>query len=44
MWNCIEEAELELLADRLSSHAFRINQLGLWLATIAHMLLACSSR
>ena len=35
MENRIKEAQLELIADRLSAHAFRVNQLRLWLATFA---------
>jgi hypothetical protein len=44
MENRIKEAQLELFADRLSAHAFRVNQLRLWLATFAHVLVEALRR
>jgi hypothetical protein len=44
MENRIKEAQLELFADRLSAHAFRVNQLRLWLATFAHVLIEALRR
>ena len=44
MENRIKEAQLELFADRLSAHAFHVNQLRLWLATFAHVLLEALRR
>jgi hypothetical protein len=44
MENRIKEAQLELFADRLSAHAFHVNQLRLWLATFAHLLLEALRR
>jgi hypothetical protein len=39
MENHNKEVQLELFDDRLPAHAFRVNQLRLWLATFAHVLL-----
>ncbi len=44
MENRIKEAQLELFADRLSAHDFRVNQLRLWLATFAHVLIEALRR
>jgi hypothetical protein len=44
MENRIKEAQLDLFADRLSAHAFRVNQLRLWLATCAHVLIEALRR
>jgi len=44
MENRLKEAQLELNADRLSAHAFRVNQLRLWLATFAHVLIEALRR
>ncbi|MCC6172536.1 MAG: transposase [Gammaproteobacteria bacterium] len=37
--NRIKEAQLDLLADRLSTESFRANQLRLWLASAAYVLM-----
>ena len=39
MENRIKEAQLDLLADRLSSATFRANQLRLWFASAAYVLM-----
>jgi hypothetical protein len=39
MENRIKEAQLDLFADRLSSATFRANQLRLWLASAAYVLM-----
>jgi hypothetical protein len=39
MENRIKEAQLELFADRLSTATFRANQLRLWLASAAYVLM-----
>ncbi|MEX0733182.1 MAG: IS1380 family transposase [Steroidobacteraceae bacterium] len=44
MENRIKEAPLELFADRTSSHTFRANQLRLWLASFAYVLLEALRR
>jgi Transposase DDE domain group 1 len=44
MENRIKEAQLDLFADRLSAHAFHVNQLRLWLATFAHVLIEALRR
>jgi hypothetical protein len=38
MENRIKEAQLDLFADRLSTHTFRGNQLRLWLSSFAYVL------
>jgi hypothetical protein len=40
MENRIKEQQLDLFADRTSSHTMRANQLRLWLSSIAYVLLA----
>ncbi len=40
MENRIKEQQLELFADRTSSHTMRANQLRLWFSSIAYVLLA----
>ena len=40
MENRIKEQQLYLFADRTSCHAFRANQLRLWLASLAYLFLA----
>jgi hypothetical protein len=40
MENRIKEQQLDLYADRTSSHTMRANQLRLWLSSMAYMLLA----
>ena len=40
MENRIKECQLDLFADRTSSHTMRANQLRLWLASFAHVLLS----
>jgi hypothetical protein len=37
MENRIKDAQLELFADRTSSHTFRANQLRLWFASFAYV-------
>ncbi len=37
--NRIKEAQLDLFADRLSAATFRANQLRLWLASAAYVLM-----
>jgi len=44
MENRIKEAQLELFADRTSSHTFRANQLRLWLASFAYVLIEALRR
>ena len=39
MENRIKEAQLDLFADRLSTHYFRSNQLRLWLSSFAYVLM-----
>ena len=39
MENRIKEAQLDLFADRLSSATFRANQLRLWFASAAYVLM-----
>jgi hypothetical protein len=40
MENRIKEQQLDLFADRTSSHTMRANQLRLWLSSMAYVLLA----
>jgi hypothetical protein len=42
--NRIKDAQLELFADRTSSHTFRANQLRLWLASFAYVLVEALRR
>jgi hypothetical protein len=44
MENRIKDAQLELFADRTSSHTFRANQLRLWLASFAYVLVEALRR
>lgn len=44
MENRIKEAQLELFADRTSSHAFRANQLRLWFSSFAYTLVEALRR
>ena len=44
MENRIKEAQLELFADRLSAATFRANQLRLWLASAAYVLMQALRR
>jgi hypothetical protein len=44
MENRIKEAQLDLFADRLSAATFRANQLRLWLASAAYVLLQALRR
>jgi hypothetical protein len=44
MENRIKEAQLDLFADRTSSHTFRANQLRLWLASFAYVLIEALRR
>jgi hypothetical protein len=37
--NCIKECQLDLFADRTSSGTMRANQLRLWFASLAYVLL-----
>jgi hypothetical protein len=37
--NRIKECQLDLFADRLSTHTFRANQLRLWLSSAAYVLM-----
>ena len=39
MENRIKEQQLDLFADRTSAHTLRANQLRLWLASVAYVLL-----
>lgn len=44
MENRIKEAQLELFADRTSSHMFKANQLRLWLSSFAYVLIEALRR
>jgi hypothetical protein len=44
MENHIKECQLDLFADRTSSHTMRANQLRLWLASFAHVLMSALRR
>lgn len=44
MENRIKEAQLELSADRTSSHAFRSNQMRLWFSSFAYTLIEALRR
>jgi hypothetical protein len=44
MENRIKECQLDLFADRTSSHTMRANQLRLWLASMAYVLLTALRR
>lgn len=44
MENRIKEAQLDLFADRLSTHTFRGNQLRLWLSGFAYVLMEAIRR
>jgi hypothetical protein len=44
MENRIKEAQLELFADRTSTHAFRANQLRLWFSSFAYTLIEALRR
>lgn len=44
MENRIKEAQLELFADRTSTHTFRANQLRLWLSSFAYVLIEALRR
>ena len=44
MENRIKEQQLDLFADRTSTHSMRANQLRLWLSTFAYTLLAAMRR
>lgn len=44
MENRIKEAQLDLFADRLSTHAFRGNQLRLWMSSFAYVLMEAIRR
>ncbi len=44
MENRIKEAQLELFADRTSSHAFHTNQLRLWFSSFAYTLIEALRR
>ena len=44
MENRIKDAQLELFDDRTSSHTFRANQLRLWLASFAYVLVEALRR
>ena len=44
MENRIKEAQLELFADRTSSHTFKANQLRLWLSSFAYVLIEALRR
>ena len=39
MENCIKEQQLDLYADRTSSHAFRANQLRVWFSALAYVIM-----
>jgi hypothetical protein len=39
MENCLKEQKLDLQSDRTSTHTFAGNQLRLWLAAIAYILM-----
>ena len=44
MENRIKECQLDLFADRTSAHTMRANQLRLWFASMAYVLLAALRR
>ncbi len=44
MENRIEECQLDLFADRTSAHSMRANQLRLWFASMAYVLLCALRR
>ena len=44
MENRIEECQLDLFSDRTSAHTMRANQLRLWFAAMAYVLLAALRR
>src|SRR5690606_42040290 len=44
MENRIKECQLDLFADRTSTGSMRANQLRLWLASLAHVLLCALRR
>jgi hypothetical protein len=44
MENCIKECQLDLFADRTSSHTMQANQLRLWLASLAYILMSALRR
>lgn len=44
MENRIKEAQLELFADRTSSHTFKANQLRLWFSSFAYVLIEALRR
>ena len=44
MENRIKECQLDLFADRTSSHTMRANQLRLWLASFAYVLMSALRR
>jgi Transposase DDE domain group 1 len=44
MENRIKECQLDLFADRTSSHTMRANQLRLWLASLAYVLMSAVRR
>ncbi len=44
MENRIKECQLDLFADRTSSHTMRANQLRLWLASLAYVLVSALRR
>ena len=44
MENRIKECQLDLFADRTSSHTIRANQLRLWLASLAYVLVSALRR
>jgi hypothetical protein len=44
MENRIKDAQLELFADRTSSHTFKANQLRLWLSSFAYVLIEALRR
>jgi hypothetical protein len=44
MENRIKECQLDMLADRLSANLFRVNQLRLWFASLAYVLVEALRR
>jgi hypothetical protein len=44
MENRIKECQLDMFADRLSAHLFRVNQLRLWFASLAYTLVEALRR
>ncbi len=44
MENRIKECQLDLFADRTSSHTMRANQLRLWFASMAYVLMCALRR